>query len=1086
MAEKESKYRSIEELSQKRSIWLDESKEQNMFEGIKNTLTKLYTSSGHFIFELLQNAEDVSATSVTFNLEPDKLVFEHNGTRPFDINDIESITSIGDSTKKGNGNPIGKFGIGFKSVFEYTASPEIHSGDYHFKIEDLVVPKVIPAPINIDKEKTVMVLPFNGERRAQKCYDEINFSLTALEGEVLLFLRNIKEVNCIIETKTLTLKRIDSYAENNCPNNVCRILKKNKDGNAIVIKKDVSIYNSPKGQLFYKRFFKSIKVLDEEGKEKKITIAIAFKIEYAEKDKRWKIKPIFKNDGVEIPGGRVFAYFPCEVEERRFCFHIHAPFALTVDREKLRDEDVNRSVIKEIGSLLCESMKELKSDGLVDLDLYKTLPNDKDDKSLGQFEAIKSKIINFFLNNPYILMADGCYADGKNKYIGFHNIQQLLSDKDLAMLYNSTQTSYWVKNPMQNKRDYNFLRSLQIEEYGIADFLEQLIEMSEKSKDSYSKIIGLYETRDVSWFVRFYSLMSSGWWRIFKDLSLDSISALHLCYCNDKKLYAFKNCYLSDSALGIPSQNVHCVNSEVLNSNQTDSDLNYFFKNDLEIREYKISDMIQTLCEEFEQKQDKTFSDTLDFYKVYQNDNSVVDVLKEHKILCSDESLWESPEWFYLPEEFGGPVKNLSIYYDFHNSKIIKCFIHKLAPDYKKLFKSNKELSDFLDFLKELGIETSLPVWKSSCKDNPSWQQIQANSETVWGGNAYKTDEDYVIFWLNLFLKRPLNEAVFELILSFLQNAPSKWRYCKYSPAQKYSVKLYDSHIVVDLCDNAWVLQVYDGKQEFVKPEEAVLSRIPSKYKKQIENLNIREWLHAIKFGEKERMQSEQQKKENEILSSIGLDIDFVDIIRDLKDRGVSESDIKDYMQELKDDLQSRIADGFFSNDTIDKERIKNKASEHFDSTSDIFYEKRNRSVRICNGQKDLAERFLRNNCIDEDNVLHCQICKKRMPFKDKNNNDYFEVVQLFHKELVPKELEWNYIALCPTCSAKMKVYYQHDKDKKKDLFDKIRRSQSTINRFKIELDGEEEILFSEKHIIALKEMIEKSMNYDRSGSGSG
>ena len=1082
MAKRESKFKTIEELEQKRRSLVNELKEQNMFEGIKNTLTKLYTSSGHFIFELLQNAEDVFATSVNFKLESDKLIFEHNGTRQFDINDIDSITSIGDSTKEDNGNSIGKFGIGFKSVFEYTASPEIHSGEHHFQIDDLFVPKVIPALINADKEKTVIILPFNGTRDKQKCYDEINSSLY-LESEVLLFLRNIAEINCTIGTETIILKRIDSYKEDDCPNNVCRILRKVKNGNVVMIEKDAS-----REQLFYKRFFKSIKITDEDGKEKEITVAVAFKMECTKEDKRWKIKPILMNDA---PCGRIFTYFPCKSEQKRFCFHIHAPFALTVDREKLREDEANSSVIKEIGSLICESMKELKSDGLVDLDLYKSLPNTKDDNDLGQFEVIRDKIIDFFLNNPYVLMADGSYDDGRNKYIGSHTIQQLLSDKDLSMLCDSAQTLYWVKNPMQNKRDYNFLVSLQIKEYGIADFLGQLMTIKEKSQDTYLNLIKLFEKRDTAWFVRLYSLMSSGWSTIsknhiqypllssiFKNQIQLPLFALQLCYCNDEKLYAFSECYLSDSVSGFDSQSIHCVNSEVLNSKQTETDLVSFFRNRLGIKEYKLSDMIQTFCEEFEQKQNKTFKDTINFYKMYQKDNTIADVLGRHKILCSEDGTWDSPDWFYLPEEFGSSAKNLSIYYDFYNSKNPVHFVHRLNSNYKSLFKSDEDLSDFLDFLEKLGIETSLVVWKSSCRKNPNWLHIQANSEKFFGGNTKETDEDFEIKYLDGFFKRPLNEAVFELILSFLQSAPSKWKICKYSPAQKYQAKHYHSHIAVDLCNNAWVLQVSDGSQYFVKPEEAFLSRIPHKYKKQIENQNVNDWLHAINFGKKERQQSEQQQKENEILESIGLDIGFVDIIRELKLKGVSAAYLEDYMQALKEDLESRIEDGFFLGDAIDEKRIKDTASDNFNSANDITFEKRYRSIRISNGQKELAEQFLRSNCIDEDKVLHCQICKKTMPFKNRNNEDYFEVVQLFHKELIKKDVRENYVALCPVCSAKMKVFYQHDKTAKKNLYDRIRRSQSSIKSFKVNLDKEEEILFSERHIIALRKVIEESMNY--------
>ena len=1093
MAKRDSIFTTIEDMQAEKSAWVEQTKRLNNFDGIKNTLTKLYTSSGHFIFELLQNAEDVSATSVTFKLESNRLVFEHNGTKLFNINDIDSITNIGDSTKEDSGNTIGKFGIGFKSVFEYTDSPEIHSGDYNFVIEDLFVPKVTSPLLNVDETKTTIVLPFNNSSKTEKqCYDEINVSLNELKSTDLLFLRNITEIICIIGSKTITIKRIDTYKEDDCPDNVCRLIKRVKEGNVL----QVSKIGSPNTQMFYKRFFKPITVLGDDKKEKRISIGIAFKIELSNENKRWRIKPIFKKDST-IPNGRIFAYFPCKAEERRFCFHIHAPFALTVDREKLRDDEANRVVIEEIGSLLCESMKELKEDGLVDLELYKALPNLTDDKNLGAFEVIRSKVINHFLNNPYILMADGTYQDGRNKFIGFHNIQQLLSNEDLSMLYDSNQNSYWVKNPMQNRRDYNFLISLQVREYDITDFLKTMIELKAKSIDRYASVINKFEARTPDWYVRLYSLMGSnaGWNAIVRNKMQYSISSLQICYCNDKKLYQFKDCYLADSVSGMESSKVHCVNSDCLKNKKTETDINYFFRTKLGIKEYKLSDRIESLCEEFDQKQSKSINDTIEFYKMYQADNSIVEVLQKHKVLCSDEGDWDTPDWFYLPEEYGCSVNNISIYYDFYNSKInsqesrtVSSFyysrkpkehiFYKLSTEYKSIFNTDKEISGFIDFLKELCVQTSVVVWKSYCKNNPNWRQIQENSEKFFGGNAYETDEDYEIKYLDSFLKRTPNEAVFELVWNFLADAPSRWRTCRYSPAQKYRPKIYPSHIVMDLCNNAWVLQVHDDKEYFAKPEEAFLSQIPAQYRKQIENSSIREWLSAVSFGKKERQQSEQQKKENEILSAIGLDIGFVNIIRDLQKEGVSKTDLEDYMQALKDDLQIKIADGFFSNGQIDEERIKNKSIENFNSAEEIAYESRSRSVRIGNGQKELAERFLRSNCIDEDNKIHCQICRQLMPFKNKDGEDYFETVQLFHKELIKKDVKENYVALCPVCSAKMKVYYQHNKDKKKDLFDRIRHSQDNIMKFKITLEKEEEILFSSPHIVSLRKILEEAVNY--------
>src|SRR5437016_14127093 len=80
--------------------------------GIRRLVEDLYPDNAHFIYELLQNAEDTGATAAHFQLSDAALVFEHNG-RPFDRRDIEGITDIGEGTKGNDSDMIGRFGIGF-------------------------------------------------------------------------------------------------------------------------------------------------------------------------------------------------------------------------------------------------------------------------------------------------------------------------------------------------------------------------------------------------------------------------------------------------------------------------------------------------------------------------------------------------------------------------------------------------------------------------------------------------------------------------------------------------------------------------------------------------------------------------------------------------------------------------------------------------------------------------------------------------------------------------------------------------------------------------------------------------------------
>lgn len=55
--------------------------------GIRKIVEDLYPDSAHFIYELLQNAEDTGATEAHFELSKTSIAFEHNG-RAFEPQDI--------------------------------------------------------------------------------------------------------------------------------------------------------------------------------------------------------------------------------------------------------------------------------------------------------------------------------------------------------------------------------------------------------------------------------------------------------------------------------------------------------------------------------------------------------------------------------------------------------------------------------------------------------------------------------------------------------------------------------------------------------------------------------------------------------------------------------------------------------------------------------------------------------------------------------------------------------------------------------------------------------------------------------------
>ena len=91
---------------------------------LHSILAELYSRPSHFIYELLQNAEDAGAKKVRFVLTEEGLDTYHDG-REFNYKDIDGITSVGNTEKTDDLTKIGRFGIGFKSVFAITSTPHI-------------------------------------------------------------------------------------------------------------------------------------------------------------------------------------------------------------------------------------------------------------------------------------------------------------------------------------------------------------------------------------------------------------------------------------------------------------------------------------------------------------------------------------------------------------------------------------------------------------------------------------------------------------------------------------------------------------------------------------------------------------------------------------------------------------------------------------------------------------------------------------------------------------------------------------------------------------------------------------------------
>jgi hypothetical protein len=308
---------------------------------VLDLLGQLYSERTHFIFELIQNAEDAGATDLAFELFEDRLELRHDG-RPFTEADVRGVCGVGQSDKAADLTAIGKFGIGFKSVYAYTKSPRIYSGGEAFRIESYVRPFAAAARAGGAVGETWFVFPFDHDVvPAEVAAREIAAALGALQPRILLFLRN-----------------------------VTRLRTGGPAAQASVVQRSVA----------------ARPVAGRPGAARQVTVARDGR---REEWLAWQ-RPVQGHPGQQVEavfrleGGRITAvsespltvFFPTQ-KETFLGFLIQGPYRTTPARDNIpADDPSNQALVRQTAALLADVLPELRDEGLLTADALATLPLD--------------------------------------------------------------------------------------------------------------------------------------------------------------------------------------------------------------------------------------------------------------------------------------------------------------------------------------------------------------------------------------------------------------------------------------------------------------------------------------------------------------------------------------------------------------------------------------------------------------------------------------------------------------------------------------------------------------------------------------
>ena len=444
--------KKLKELTEKRRTHVESCKTNN--DNSHAIIAGMYSDPSHFVYELLQNADDAGASKVTFNLCYESLEFQHNGKKLFDFDDIDSITGINASTKKDDVNAIGTFGAGFKSVFAITETPHIYSGGYNFRIVDFIVPEEVE-PKNVKENCTVIDIPFDrSDLLPEETYKKMSKRLQELESESLLFLKNIRDVQWNTETEK-GIYRAEINGDKSCI--FSQVNEQTNEKYYFVFKRPIEIDNT------------------------KYSIVVAYQL---------------NADGgavVATHDPKLFVFFPTKVQPR-LKFLVHAPYKTTPNREMIPFEDHQNEIItNELSTLIAESIRLIKEKNLLTVDFLSLLPVDSEYEH-PLYRAIFEKVKEELEIHCLLPTSDNQYACAKDVL--------LARDKSLPGLLDSSD----CKNLFQ-KKDWLNTAITSDTQQELKNYLISVLDIPEITVEHFCHKItkNFMDSKNDEWIVKFYS-----------------------------------------------------------------------------------------------------------------------------------------------------------------------------------------------------------------------------------------------------------------------------------------------------------------------------------------------------------------------------------------------------------------------------------------------------------------------------------------------------------------------------------------------------------------------------------------------------
>ena len=1029
--------------------------------GIRDTIVNPYSEDGHFIYELLQNADDQEAHEVGFLLYSDYLVFEHHGGKPFERSDVEGITRIGTSVKLEQHNKIGRYGIGFKSVYAVTDCPQIYTyldgKPFAFEISNLVVPERLTVQEDHPQEgSTRFVLPFKAGHEAET-YAKLAGKLRGLGAKTIMFLNHLK----LVSWDTASQSGVYICERPDTPDGICRLERELTSEDVVPEREEAR----------YLRFSKPVPAVDDRTN---LSVAIAFRLD--------------DNGQIIEEKGETFlsVYFPTK-EKTRLKFCLHAPMLLSPERANVHeDHPTNSSLIKECASLLAETLPKLRQRELLTPECLCCLPLRQQDFPVRReingilyergsffrplYEAVRYTMLS---DEPLIPTDTGKHATVKQARIPESPVRTLLNQKQITRLHNQTSanpvcwTSEKIKTGVSSPTSelYSYLQELGVKPVDLEDFAKMVKAnswfMEEQSED---------------WLIRFYNVLLDRpflWEKGKPDAILRRTNIIRLedgshvvpFDANDKPAVYFPLPNINDARFRTVNKNI-LQNAGAVNflrrlglsePDKVDVVLDYVLpKYKPNVSHYDAGQYAKDISIIGQAVEEASHS----AYASARRSDLERELKRAKFILATNQATKKSV--LLQAKEVYSPTPELSAWFDgcseawfisdaLQNLQGWKAIVAFLNDPVKTKTIADKLVIQRTQLLRDDRMEAQQPDKKGYVKltDKKPYKRglngfdPGADITGLVHAVQHPTLERARLLWKMLGEHSHLLIGEVETAIDARFTLPDK---------DRIASKIWDA------CHNtAWLP---DTNNIFRKPSQLGLVNLPHDFDK---NTSAAKQV-ALDLGMKKVAPQTDIEK---LAASLNIPPSALDLFTD-----IYKKNPEGFKQWAKDQQFANFSSG----DPASERRL-NKLGEYQPDAPMVERAQKLRSTRISSTKISAEDKAHLRLLYDKDGRMQCQICCGKMPFK-VNGEDYFEAVQCIRPE--KQELLVNRLALCPICAAK----YLYANSYKATPADMARLKQAILS-----LEGEtlpitlagipHKIHFKRKHLDELKKVFSTAKHQD-------